>query len=336
MKFIHLADAHLADNSSFGDGLGAFIRDNAWKSFESIFKTNKDVDFALIAGDLFERSYFSSKYFERLFKIFEDFDKDIYYVTGNHDYFDSYNKIFLNQKPNNLHIFTNENLSMFENENVRVYGLSYTDRIYNKEFPYDISLDSNYYNILLAHADISDTPTNYLDLDPNRLSQIGFDYIGLGHIHKASSYKNIYYPGSIEAFDFNHTGDFGYILYDGGNIKYINSSLLEFKTFDIDMEDFLDENQIIAYVNDKLSDKKNIVRLNISTNKNVNTKKIENEIAASFSFVNVNNNLNISNISRMYPDSLLSKFEESLEGFDDETSKLALCYGRDAILRSKK
>ena len=241
MRFIHLADAHLADNSTFSDDLGSFIRKNTWQSFENIFAKNKDVDFALIAGDLFERSYFSSKDFARLFAIFEDFSKDIYYVTGNHDYFDSYNKLFLDQKPNNLHIFTSENLSMFENGRVRIYGLSYIDRIYARDFPYDISLDRDYFNILLAHADISDSPTNYLNLDRDRLSQIGFDYVGLGHIHKARSYKNIHYPSSIEPRSFADKGDFGYILYDDGKIKRINSNLMEFKTFDLSFEDFVDE-----------------------------------------------------------------------------------------------
>lgn len=334
MRFIHLADAHLADNSAFSDDLGSFIRKNTWQSFENIFADNKDVDFALIAGDLFERSYFSSKDFARLFAIFEDFSKDIYYVTGNHDYFDSYNKIFLGQKPNNLHIFTSESLSMFENERVRIYGLSYNDRIYARDFPYDISLDRDYFNILLAHADISDSPTNYLNLDRDRLRQIGFDYVALGHIHKARSYKNIHYPSSIEPLSFADTGDFGYILYDDGKIKRINSNLMEFKTFDLSFEDFADEKSLIEYVNKKLTDKKNIVRLNIRSRYSINSKKIQNQLRADFSFVEIDQVLD--NLSMLYPQSLLSKFEESLRDKDDEISKLALKLGCDAILRSKK
>ncbi len=334
MRFIHLADAHLADNSTFSDDLGSFIRKNTWQSFENIFATNKDVDFALIAGDLFERSYFSSKDFARLFAIFEDFSKDIYYVTGNHDYFDSYNKIFLNQKPNNLHIFTSESLSMFEDKKIRVYGLSYKDRIYDRDFPYDISLDRDYFNILLAHADISDSPTNYLDLDKDRISKIGFDYVGLGHIHKARSYKNIHYPSSIEPRSFADTEDFGYILYDDGKLSHINSNLMEFKTFDLSYDDFADDKALIDYVNKKLTDKKNIVRLNIMSRDPINSKNIQNQLRADFSFVEIDQGLD--NLSMLYPNTLLSKFEESLVDKDDEISKLALKLGKDAILRSKK
>ena len=336
MRFIHLADAHLADNSTFSDDFGSFIRKNTWQSFENIFADNKDVDFALIAGDLFERSYFSSKDFARLFAIFEDFSKDIYYVTGNHDYFDSHNKIFLGQKPNNLHIFTSESLSMFENERVRIYGLSYIDRIYARDFPYDISLDRDYFNILLAHADISDSPTNYLNLDRDRLSQIGFDYVGLGHIHKARSYKNIHYPSSIEPRSFADRGDFGYILYDDGKIKRINSNLMEFKNFDLSYDDFADEKSLIEYVNKKLGDKKNIVRLNIRSKDSINSKNIQNHLRADFSYVSIDQSLDMENLSSLYPNTLLSKFEESLRNKNDEISKLALKLGYDAILRSKK
>lgn len=334
MRFIHLADAHLADNSTFNDDLGSFIRKNTWQSFENIFAKNKDVDFALIAGDLFERSYFSSKDFARLFAIFEDFSKDIYYVTGNHDYFDSYNKIFLNQKPNNLHIFTSESLSMFENEKIRVYGLSYKDRIYDRDFPYDISLDKGYFNILLAHADISDSPTNYLNLDKDRISKIGFDYVALGHIHKARSYKNIHYPSSIEPRSFADTENFGYILYDDGKHSHINSNLIEFQTFDLSYDDFADEKALIEYVNRKLTDKKNIVRLNIRSRDPINSKSIQNHLRADFSYVEIDQGLD--NLSMLYPNTLLSKFEESLVDKDDEISKLALKLGKDAILRSKK
>ena len=336
MRFIHLADAHLADNSTFSDDLGSFIRKNTWQSFENIFADNKDVDFALIAGDLFERSYFSSKDFARLFAIFEDFSKDIYYVTGNHDYFDSYNKIFLGQKPNNLHIFTSESLSMFENKKIRVYGLSYKDRIYDRDFPYDISLDKDYFNILLAHGDISDSPTNYLDLDKDKLSQIGFDYVGLGHIHKARSYKNIHYPSSIEPRSFADTEDFGYILYDNGKLSHIDSNLMEFKTVDLSYEDFADENALIEYVNQNLSDKKNILRLNIRSRDSINSKNIQKQLRAEFSFVEIDQSLDMENLSSLYPNTLLSKFEESLRDKDDEISKLALKLGKDAILRSKK
>ncbi|WP_416335199.1 exonuclease SbcCD subunit D [Anaerococcus sp. DFU013_CI05] len=336
MKFIHLADAHLADKSSFNDDLGSLIRKKSWESFENIFKTNTDVDFALIAGDLFERQYFSAKDFDKIFDIFKSFGKDIYYVTGNHDYFDEYNTIFLNNKPNNLHIFTEENLSLFENGKLRVYGLSYKDRIYKNNFPYDLNLDRGFFNILLSHADISPSPTNYLDLDPVELNKIGFDYIALGHIHKASNIYNIFYPGSIEPHDFSDIYDYGYIRYDDGEISQIDSSLLSFENLDIYTNDFKSEDEIIDFIESKLSNKINFLRINIKNESDINFNRLKKKINASYVEINEDYDKDLFNLGDLYPNSLLSKYDKHFENADDEISKLARQIGLDAILRSKK
>ncbi|BFL72539.1 DNA repair exonuclease [Anaerococcus nagyae] len=336
MRFIHLADVHLADNSTFDNSLGHIIRENTWKSFEQIFINNKDTDFALIAGDLFERSFFSSKDFKNLFRIFEDYGKDIYYVTGNHDYFDEFNTIFLNNKPNNLHVFTEDNLSLFEKDGIRVYGLSYKDRIYKKDFNYDISLDKDFFNILLAHGDLSLNKTNYLDLDANKINQIGFDYVALGHIHKASNIYNIYYSGSIEPHDFSDTYDYGYILYENGLVSQIDSSLMKFNSIDINAKEFDNIDEIINNINASLSDKVNFVRLNLESNDDLNIDKIKKSINASYTSIRLSYRENFGNIAKLYPNSLLSKFENKFKDDVDPTKSRAREVGIEAILRSKK
>lgn len=294
------------------------------------------MDFALIAGDLFERLYFSSKDFDKLFKIFDNFGKDIYYVTGNHDYFDSYNTIFLNNKPNNLHIFTEENLSLFEKDNIRVYGLSYKDRIYKNDFPYDLKLDKEFFNILLAHGDIGPSPTNYLDLDPARLQEIGFDYVALGHIHKVANIYNIYYPGSTEPHDFSDIYDYGYIRYDEGEISQIDSSLIKFIDLDIYPNEYESSEDILKYINDSLSDKLNFIRLNLKEKSDLDTRILKKKINADYLEIKEDFKENASIAINLYPNSLLSKFSKSFEGKDDEISKLAYELGLEAILRSKK
>ena len=336
MRFIHLADVHLADNSTFDNSLGQVIRENAWKSFEQIFLNNKDTDFALIAGDLFERSFFSSKDFAKLFKVFNQYGKDIYYVTGNHDYFDNFNKIFLNNKPNNLHIFTEDTLSLFEKDGLRVYGLSYMDRIFNGEFDYDISLDHEYFNILLAHADLSKTPTNYLDLDSEKLKKIGFNYVGLGHIHKASNIYNIYYPGSTEPHDFSDLYDYGYILYEDGNISQVDSSLMKFISLDINASDYKDEDDLIEKINNQLANKINFLRLNINGLDDFNIKKIKKNLQASYIDINLSQDESFDNVARLYPNSLLSKFDGKFNKETDPIKLKARDLGIEAILRSKK
>ena len=336
MRFIHLADVHLADNSSFDNSLGQSIRENTWNSFEQIFIDNKDTDFALIAGDLFERSFFSSKDFKNLYRIFEDYGKDIYYVTGNHDYFDEFNTIFLNQKPNNLHIFTDDKISLFEKDGMRVYGLSYKDRIFNGDFDYDLDLDQEFFNILLAHGDLGLSSTNYLDLDPNRLRQMGFDYVALGHIHKAANIYNIYYPGSTEPHDFSDIHDYGYILYEDGIVSQIDSSFMNFTTLDINASDYSDEDEIVDAINKTLPNKINFLRINMSGDLDFNLKKIEKNIEADYIKINIVQNTSFDNMAKIYPNSLLSKFDEKFSKEPKQIEQRAKDIGIEAILRSKK
>ena len=336
MKFIHLADCHLADKSSFSDDLGSLIRKKSWESFENIFLNNKDVDFALIAGDLFERQYFSPRDFDRLFRIFENFKKDIYYVSGNHDYFDDYNRIFLNQKPSNLYIFTKESLSLFEKDKLRIYGLSYKDRIYNKDFPYDIKLDDRYFNILLAHGVLGEDKSNYLNLDREKLDNMGFNYIGLGHIHKSYSFRNIYYPGSIEPHDFTDIYDYGYIRYDNGKVSFVDSSVLKFKVLDIYPRDFSSIDELASFIDEKLTDRINFLRLNIKEESDFSILALKNKINAEFVEINYDYKENFDEILHLYPDSLLTNFNDIFKNKNDEIALMAREIGLEAIFRSKK
>lgn len=336
MKFIHLADAHLADSFNFDKGLSTSIRKASWQSLERAFKDNKDVDFALIAGDLFERSYFSAKDFHRLFSLIEDFSKDVYYVAGNHDYFDEYNTLFLKEVPANFHIFGSKEVEVFESPGLRVYGISYDDRIFKKDIDLNIKLDDNFFNILLVHGDVDNPKSNYLNLSSNDINRGDFDYIAMGHIHKRAKISNIYYPGSLEPHDFSDVYDYGYIRYEDGKAKFVDSSLLKFYDFSVDYEDFKDEVALITYINKKLrDDKDNLVRLKISYGQDIDKRFIRKSLKASYVDIDLSTDTSLDNLVSLFPNSLLSLYNDKFIGKTDEKNLLARKIGLDAILRSK-
>src|SRR5690625_1656754 len=264
MKFISLSDIHLADSLDFESSYSKLIRDLKWESFRDILLKNKDVDFALISGDLYERNYFTMKDFQKLFKIIEEFGKNVYYISGNHDYIDKSNDIFFENKPSNLFVFNSDMFEFFEYKKVRIYGISYSDRIFDKRFNYNLKLNQDYYNILLAHGEIGNEDSNYLNLDFNKLNNMGFDYIGIGHIHKRNKFNDqIYYVGSIEPQSFKYVGDYGYNLYDGDRIRQISSAKLSFKVLSVDLEDFKNLDDLISFINDNLKNKYNFLKLEI-------------------------------------------------------------------------
>ena len=339
MKFIHLSDVHLSDDLDFSGTYSSLIRENIWISLKKILNENMDVDFLLIAGDLYERNFFTLKQYKRLFSIFENFKKDIYYVGGNHDYINKDNEFFLNYKPSNIHIFPSDEISYFERENIRIYGISYDDRIFNKKFSYNINLDKNFYNILLIHANIGDN-SNYLNIDIEKLEKIGFSYVGLGHIHKFQKIRdNIFYPSSIEPRDFSESGNHGYIKVEDKKIKFINSSLMDFKDLSLYGEDFDNYNKLIHYLLDEKEKKYNFLDLNlINFDKNIfDQEKIKKDTAYTyikFNWLKENENKELGEI---FPNSLLSKYIREFDNKDmkDSIVKKAFDLGIDAILRSK-
>lgn len=335
MKFIHLADCHLGDRFNFKSGLSNKIRENNRKSLENILINNKDVDFLLIAGDLYERSLFTLKDYRYLFGLIGDFGKDVFYVAGNHDYLGEGNETIFKMKPDNLHIFSGENLEYYEINSIRIYGLSYRDRIYNGDFPHDIDLDSSYFNILLAHASINAPESPYLNLNLDKLRNMGFDYVALGHIHKWEDFgDNIYYAGSIEPSDFSDIYEYGYILYDEGEISHTDSSIMKFYDMSISFDNFEDENEIVSYINSKLNaDKENYLRLNV--NRNVNSKKISNEIKTNYLEIKLSKEETLYDLVNLYPNSLLEKYRKKFPDNLSAIEKRALELGIDAIYRSR-
>ena len=335
MKFIHLADVHLADSFNFDKTLSKKIREASRQSLSNILESNNDVDFALIAGDLFERAYFTSSDFKRLFKIFEDFSKDIYYVSGNHDYFDSYNSLFLENSPENFHVFGSENLEVFEKDKLRVYGISYKDRIFSKDLDLAIKLDDEFFNIFLIHGDLDREESNYFSLNSKIMTETNFDYIAMGHIHKAHSKNNIYYPGSVEPHDFTDIYDYGYIRYDDGKVNFVDSSILKFYDFKLDFRNFDNEEDLLSYINHKLKNKKNIVRIEILSDKDIDQKFIRNNIDAIYKEIHIKEKKDLSYMVRLFPNSLLSLYAKKFDNPKNEIENLALEIGLDAILRSK-
>lgn len=335
MRFVHLGDCHIGDNINFDRTLSNKIRTNKKLSFENILKANKDVDFLLIAGDLYERAYFTISDYKELFKSFEDFGKDIFYVSGNHDYKSQSDERIWELKPDNLHLFLTDDLEYYEIGNIRIYGISYKDRIFDKDFPYNLNLDSNYFNILLIHATINDPGSNYLNLELEKLKNIGFDYVALGHIHKWEDFgENIYYSGSIEPSDFSDIYEYGYILYEDEKVSHKDSSIMKFNDISLSIDDFENENDMISYLKTQIDySKENYLRLR--TNKKLNSKKIEDELNLEHLEIKTIENKSILALKALYPNSLLAKYIEKFPDELDQTNKLALELGLDAIYRSK-
>lgn len=340
MKFIHLADCHLASENKFQAQTSDFIRGQVWESFEQIFTDNKDKDFALIAGDLYERSFFTASDYKRLFKLIKEFKKNVYYVTGNHDYIGEDNRIFFTDKPKNLKIFSSDKVEFFEEKNVRIYGISYKDRIFKEDFPYGIRLDPNFFNILLVHGVVGEDRSNYLNLNLSKLENVGFDYVALGHIHKPLSLSSsIHYAGTTEAKDFSEKLDYGYIAYKDGNPQRIDISKLKFTDLKLKASDYKNEEDLIQAIGKRLDEKINFLRLTLINDKDfvLDEDTLKDDLNLFYLDLNLDKAYDLESLRDFYKDSLLDRFIENADKVktDKKISRRAKELGMDAILRSK-
>lgn len=342
MKFVHISDCHLSQSLKFNKSNSNFIREKIWENFENIFYSNRDADFFLIAGDLYERNFFTLNNYRKMFSIIEKYGNPVFYVTGNHDYIDKDNEIFFSNKPQNLIVFDNNKLTFVEKENYRIYGMSYSDRISSLDFDYGINLDYNFFNILLLHADVYDINSDYLYIDLKKLEKLGFNYVGLGHIHKREKFdSNIYYSGSIEPSSFSDIYKYGYNIYNNGYVNQLDSSFLKFYKIDLDCNRINNLEGIISYLEQILENKINFVRLNIknhSENLNINSDFLKDRLDIYYLEINYLDGVNDYNsLIKLYPNSILSNYYSKMLEFDlkSEVNKRALEIGLDAILRSK-
>lgn len=219
MKFVHIADVHLdvpfttLEGKNLSDERRLEQRE-AIKNVISYIKEN-NIPYLFICGDLYEHEYVREStilYLNNLFKSIPE--TKIFITPGNHDpyiknsYYKNYNWA------NNVNIFTSK-IEKIEDENVCIFGYGFDDFYMRETKCEEIEIEEkNKINIFLTHGDLDgrtgEDGIEYNPISKAKLKELGFDYVGLGHIHKLS-YKDepnqkIVYCGSLISMGFDELG----------------------------------------------------------------------------------------------------------------------------------
>lgn len=214
MRFIHAADIHLGASPDAGSSYTEKRAAELWESFERLIRVCEEekTDLLLLAGDLFHR--------QPLLRELKEIDylfaglsvTKVVLIAGNHDYLkpSSYYRTF--QWSDHVYPLFGESLEAAEIEElgVCVYGLSYHQKeITERRYDYAFPQKRQPIEILLAHGG----DDKHIPINRNKLIDLGYDYIALGHIHKPAELEknSIYYAGALEPTDKNDTGVHGYI-----------------------------------------------------------------------------------------------------------------------------
>lgn len=215
MKFIHIADVHWGMNP---DSDKPWSRDRAQAikdTFRSVVRqtTLLDVDLLLIAGDLFHRQPLLRDLKELNYLFSTIPSVRIVIIAGNHDRIRPNSALLSFTWSPNVTWLSSESMDsvLLKELNTEVWGFSYHTTEIKEPRLADIQapLSSNI-QILLAHGgDVS-----HLPIDKSNLTNMGFTYTALGHIHKHELASDLSwgYPGSLEPLDKTELGKHGMIL----------------------------------------------------------------------------------------------------------------------------
>ncbi|SFE26340.1 metallophosphoesterase family protein [Alteribacillus iranensis] len=267
VRFIHAADMHIGSPISVAKGSPYYIKellqDSIYIAFTNLVRDaiDYDVDFVILAGDLFDqtnRGIRSQLFLRKQFLRLEAKQIPVYIVFGNHDPVDvQYAPM---NWPANVHIFSSspECKRFCKNDTiVHLYGCSYKGKVVHENLAKSYEKKAGaHYHIGVLHGQEGQglESHSYAPFTKRDLLEKNMDYWALGHIHRRSSLsERIHYPGNIQGRHRKEVGKKGYLLVEleGGHspsVSFQSTAPILITKVKVRIED----NDTIDSVTDKL------------------------------------------------------------------------------------
>lgn len=161
----------------------------------------------------------------------------------------------------NVCIF-DENIKKISTDEADIYGFGFNNfYMQNSELDKIKIENSNKINILLTHGALDASSKDDMQYNPmskNKIKELGFDYVALGHIHKPyyneEQGQNIVYPGSTISLGFDELGKHGLIFGSFNEDKKLQISFVqidssEFVEKEVDISSILSKEELIEVLN---------------------------------------------------------------------------------------
>ncbi len=331
VKILHAADLHIGSaRSELAKSKGrAEIKNTFFRIVK--FCERAQIDFALIAGDLFDTPFTDSETLTEVTFAMQQCPSTTFVISpGNHDcacagsvYLDC---VF----PENVVVFTSfmEHID-FPEKNVRIFGAAFTDKF--ERLPLlsgAIDLNPNMINLCVLHGDIipSSSESEYNPITLDSIARCGFDYLALGHIHKRSEIKKLghtfySYCGCPDGRGFHEEGSCG--VYAGTVAKgickldYLEFSSRQYVSLSVDISGFENSLQISSKILGHLKQAypehygEHLYRINligtIDSNFSPSSAQLEAELSEELLFVRIKDctYTNLGDISKIAAESSL-------------------------------
>ena len=277
IKFLHCSDIHL-DSPILGipqdkaDERRREMRATFMRMME--FVREREINYVLIAGDLFDNAYATNTTAEILIREFRAAPKTTFIIApGKHDHYEN-NPIYTSGRlPENCKVFTSDTLSRFdfEEDRLTVYGWGFrTDSLTESPLKDTTASDASKINIVCGYADLdgakgtADCPISSADMN-----DFGADYYAFGGRHARGEFVkrggSMYsYSGSLECtgFDNPYLGGIKLLTVDynegelGVDGKHVSFGRLKFVSEIIDITGVSANNEITNRISKLISEKR--------------------------------------------------------------------------------
>ncbi len=235
IRFIHGADLHL-DSPFQGlkhlpEQLYSRISESTFSALQKLVchAINYEVDFVILAGDLFDGENRSLKAQSRLKKALEQLNEHriaCYIIHGNHDHLKG-NWVELSW-PENVFFFK-DSVDCYEFKkdelSVHIYGYSYPEKSVKENISLKYEKTGNaHFHIGILHGTAEGQVEHdlYAPFSVKQLIEKDFDYWALGHIHKRQILHNdpyVCYSGNIQGRHKKEQGEKGVLLVELDDTK---------------------------------------------------------------------------------------------------------------------
>ena len=258
MKFAHLADCHLG-----GWREEKLTKLNSKAFVQAMQKCKeKQVDFILIAGDLFNTALPSIDVVRLVVKEFRKLKKaniPVYLIAGSHDFSPSGKTMLevLEEAGLCKNVVKGDivegklklNFTIDEKTGAKLTGLlgrrGVLEKTYYEELVRDHLEDEEGFKIFLFHTALTELKPEkqkHMFSAPVSLLPKGFDYYAGGHVHivkeaQLDGYKHVVYPGPLFPNSFSEIEELqgsGFYVYDEGSIERVPLDVIPITSFAVD------------------------------------------------------------------------------------------------------
>ncbi|MBU5465598.1 DNA repair exonuclease [Virgibacillus sp. MSJ-26] len=266
LTFIHAADLHLDSPfkglANIPERIFSDVLKSTFVALDNLITVavERDVDFILLAGDLFDNERKSLKaqiHLRNAFERLKHHNINVYLSYGNHDFING--NAHQIKYPDNVYCFPDENVSHVvykknDHPMAKIYGFSYENQAIkiNKTPEFKLADETIPFHIAMLHGSLASN-TDHDTYAPFQLSELtskGFDYWALGHIHQRdilSQSPPVVYPGNTQGRHRKESGAKGcyYVKLSETNVdlSFIPLQSILFNTVKVAIFDNQDINQ---------------------------------------------------------------------------------------------